>query len=542
MGNTVATRVGPSVDPAGKTPPRAEKPAMAGLDPFAGQILALQRQYGNRHVSRLIQRWDGPEHREIGDTQKGEQSGRILLDSHKKDLPERTKPVNEWPKQWRELYEKGDDSQKKLLTDGLTYGEIVGLSGDLYKDFDALNRAPLRELYDLVPLIRKGGGTGALEKATGGRYLTLAKENESHFSNVPMGKRNIDLWNKGHAAAIVAAQAGDANRAWALNAAADHYLTDAFSGGHIRVKRHDLHAKGKIGDVQSKAQHDLDNENGVEVHNGRGDVWIAYGDNMLNDSRNAKNRKLVEEAVVLSKKDIADALAQRAAYKPPADGMFEAEKLVPHALAPGDHRWNAWDKTKEYAGLVKDELPGIVAGMFVDDNRVRAWVRKQPPESIGRQSVADRARMINVMLSGATFDDDEQSILRILQASVAAGDQVALIDTVGGYKIIDSFNGAEETKLRNLYRASYYGFTNADHAFKMTWSCIDGRTSEWEESMIADILELNPARRTIVEMIGRRAGGGAKGADRDFRNGMSELRDQLDGYDEKKVNGLFPGM
>jgi hypothetical protein len=447
----------------------------------------------------------------------------------------------------RKLHADGSDLQKRVLEKGLSYGEIVALSGDLYTDFNALNKAPLREIYDLVPMMYRLPGdkfvpTKQLEEASGGRYLALAKENEAHFTNVRPGHANIDVWRSNHAAAINVARNGNANLAWAMNAAADHFLTDAFSGGHIRVPRAKLHAEGKPGDIKSKIFHDLDNEYGVEVTNLRGDKpWTAYGDEMLKDTRNTQNRTLAEEAVTLSKQDIADALAQRRNYPEPKDGtIFAAQKLVPFPIDPSKNRWGVTDLAKEVASVAAKELPGQISAIWQDDNRARAWIKRQSPAALGRQSVADRKRMIKVLLDGPTLDDDENAILSVLRASVGAGDQVDVINTVGAHGMVDDFDGSEYTLIRALLRAGYYGQTDHGTAFRLIDACIDGWTHEWEESMIVDILELQPNGRGLVEQVGQKYGGKAKGPDKDFRNGIHELEDQLDGSDETKLHHLFP--
>jgi hypothetical protein len=395
--------------------------------------------------------------------------------------------------------------------------------------------------------VQPGGefaSTKQLEEASGGRYLALAKENEAHFTNVRPGHANIDVWWRNHAAAINAARNGKtkANLAWGMNAAADHFLTDAFSGGHIRVPRARLHAEGTKGDIKSKIAHDLDNEYGVEVTNLRGDPpWIAFGDNMLEDSRNTRNKALAVEAVELSKQDIADALAQGQSYPEPKDGtIFAAQRLVPHPTNPSKNRWGTTDKAKELGHLAKTELPGQITAIWQDDNRARAWIKRQSPGALGRQSVADRVRMIKVLLDGPTLDDDENAILRVLRASVTAGDQVAVINTVGAHRMVDDFDGSEYTQIRALLRASYYGQTDQGTAFSLITACIDGWTHEWEESMIVDILELQPNGRELVARVGQKYGGKAKGPDKDFRNGMHELEGELDGSDERKLHQLFP--
>jgi hypothetical protein len=90
---------------------------------------------------------------------------------------------------------------------------------------------------------------------------------------------------------------------------ADHYLTDAFSGGHIRTPRDQLTGSA-MGNIRSNVLHDLDNQFGVRVANARGDTpWIAYGDERFFTPENADNRRIVQEAVRLSRQDITDALA-----------------------------------------------------------------------------------------------------------------------------------------------------------------------------------------------------------------------------------------
>ena len=131
------------------------------------------------------------------------------------------------------------------------------------------------------------------------------------------------------------------NSAWGQSAIADHFLTDAFSGGHVRVERKKLMDRGALGNVESKILHDLDNEHGVEVTNDRGDdPWIAYGDDFLSDTRNSRNKALAEEAVRFARQDIADALDRRAGYAAPvARTVFAAQRLVPRPVDPSRDRW-----------------------------------------------------------------------------------------------------------------------------------------------------------------------------------------------------------
>jgi hypothetical protein len=328
------------------------------------------------------------------------------------------------------------------------YGSFTNSSGQTQSPFEALDIAPLTEIVKLIPLIRSSATTTSqLQEATGGRYLALAEKNISHFSNVSVGKRNIDVWRMMHKDAVMAAQqtATDqkfANRAWGINAAADHFLTDAFSAGHLRTPRETLLAEGTLGNIESKILHDLDNTYGVEVTNDRKDpAWIAYGDDNYSRPENATNRRIALEAVELSKRDISDAIAQGSAYVIP--DTFAAEKLVPHPVDASKDRWTgrsptyvagpdgtvirqADDYTQMRDRIIAHEAPGIIAGFFNDDDQIRAWVSSTDVAALGRQPVAEKIRMIETLLSGWISDGDMVAIEKICQSVTTPGEMAQL--------------------------------------------------------------------------------------------------------------------
>lgn len=415
-----------------------ESEAHQAAGTFAAENTAGQGPSLTRIATPAIQKWDSPEHVQLGEQPSGAQTGFITLTSHDRDLPQRHEPIEKWPKQWQREW---TTEQLRAITKGLTYGEMIALSGDFYAGYPALDRAPLREIIDLIPLIRNGASTSELQSATGGRYLALAKQNESHFSNVPEGHRNIDFWRAGHIEAIKVARTGDANRAWGLNAAADHYLTDAFSGGHLRVERDKLMGS-TLGNIESKIEHDLDNEYGVAVTNKRGDRWIAYGDEHLNTPANAQNHKYVEEAVRLSQRDIEAALAQRASYPMPTkDTQFAAQQLVPEPV-PADAEHDRWsgripemgpdgplpnDYTAMRDRVIAHEAPGVVADMFSDDDQVRDWVQRQDGPAMQQVSVDEKIRMIKVLLESWWISDDDVKTIEGICQSVAKSEDMARI-------------------------------------------------------------------------------------------------------------------
>ena len=414
-------------------------------------IIVSRSQYAISHAPPTIQRWDAPEHIELGERAGGATSGLVTLECHNQDFPQRKLPMVTWPLQWRQLCSRGTHEQKRAIVQGLTYGEIMALSGDLYASFTELNRASLREIYDLIPLVRGYATTTQLQAATGGRYLALAQRNESHFSNVRPGHRSIDTWREMHIQAIQAARSRNANLAWAVNAAADHFLTDSFCSGHIRTPRSRLMGSN-LRNIESKILHDLDNEYGVVVTNRRGDpAWIAYGEGerMFADPRNRRNLQLAEEAVRLSRSDISAALSQGNAYpSPQPSSVFQAELLVPTAIDPSQDRWTGRSPTymidpasgqsvrqpDDYSTMrdkvIVKEAPGIVAGFFNDDNQIRTWVANQSLAAIGRQPPGQKIRMINTLMDGWISDADVAAIERICHSVIDAGEMATIRNAI----------------------------------------------------------------------------------------------------------------
>ena len=146
------------------------------------------------------------------------------------------------------------DPSIKVTVNGvvLDYGTLIAMSGDLFGSDADLAAAPPDQLKEIAALIEEEKKTGKLIdtprwiKATRGKYLDLAAKNEAHFapSNpdfvASSGKSSADhkgSWESQHRKAIGASRAGDKDKALMLNAFGDHFLTDAFSAGHLFNKR-----------------------------------------------------------------------------------------------------------------------------------------------------------------------------------------------------------------------------------------------------------------------------------------------------------------
>jgi len=197
----------------------------------ANPVLALQRQAGNAAVAALVrtrrgsgpfsassaptvQRWIGSEHRDIGDASGGQ------------DV----------------------DLGNGVL---LTWGQVIAIAGDEYPDIDALradaksNPARIRAALEHAEVLdaRTAGlpePSEAEKKAHVADYIGLLLTNVQHFAEGGA----IDRWRDEHSKALgqalnagIAGRPADLEAARATEAFGEHFLTDAFSGGHVRTPR-----------------------------------------------------------------------------------------------------------------------------------------------------------------------------------------------------------------------------------------------------------------------------------------------------------------
>lgn len=184
----------------------------------------------------------------------------------------------------------------------------------------------------------KALGSSGDVKATlimGPRYLQLAATNYDHF-----GEGALAAYRAAHSLAIgiAAYQSNHDIRilqlAYIYNAIADHFLTDIFSAGHLRVQRKQFHTWSVVAgfnmsasDYLAKYVHDEDSKYGLNVENARGDHWMCFGDAYCFDTKNQQNLQICEEAASLSKQEIFDAW-NTGAY--PANPPYAAENLIPN--------------------------------------------------------------------------------------------------------------------------------------------------------------------------------------------------------------------
>lgn len=218
------------------------------------------------------------------------------------------------------VMQKEIDAVKQAIKDGKAPHEA----------YDALGDTLSEEWNKLT-----GGGSFVSALFPLGRYLKLAANNTDHF-----GEWARLAYIAGHTGALQTAVAARTNqdeqqleRAYAMNAFADHFLTDLFSAGHLRVPRKEMAAvvtPSDLGSLVTRFMHDEDSKFGLKVRNAHGDQWRAYGDKRYFDASDADNRTQVNLAVQASADEI---FAAYLSGNVPAPSTFAALQRLPDLTA-----------------------------------------------------------------------------------------------------------------------------------------------------------------------------------------------------------------
>ncbi|ADO68780.1 uncharacterized protein STAUR_0976 [Stigmatella aurantiaca DW4/3-1] len=175
----------------------------------------------------------------------------------------------------------------------LTYGEVVALAGDYYGTPEELAEELTPAVADAIRGVTpQDEGTFLLNTHRGWfDYASLANENQDHFAPRSWGR-----YARHHREALFLALDKDLDAALVRNAFADHFLTDAFASGHLRVPRDLL--VGLSGALPTRKMHDEENVQGLWVRSASGFVWRSYGDDHL--GTNPVHLTLTAHAVGLS--------------------------------------------------------------------------------------------------------------------------------------------------------------------------------------------------------------------------------------------------
>ncbi|KAF4337497.1 phosphatidylcholine-hydrolyzing phospholipase c [Fusarium beomiforme] len=232
-----------------------------------------------------------------------------------------------------------------------------------------------------VPGLSQGDLNDQLNTATGDgpSYLRLAQINLDHF-----GQDAVTAYNAGQYCALKAAAEGNLELGYAMNAFADHYLGDCFASGHFRTPRRILHGstdgweaawsalsgmvqnkreggeflkgamKVMVPDLLSMLMHNEDNALGITVTNKQGTKFTIWGDKQLFESKNAKNKEIMKQALQASVDEVYEAFESKTA-NPPADRLsYRAWNYAPLHVVDSEghsplfiqHEFSWWDKIK----------------------------------------------------------------------------------------------------------------------------------------------------------------------------------------------------
>jgi hypothetical protein len=189
-------------------------------------------------------------------------------------------------------------------------------------------------------------------------------------------------------------------------------------------------------------------------------------------------------------------------------------------------------------------------GLDGGDADVRDAVGSKTNAELAAISSPRRAQMMRRCASGMSFNEDEDAILQLVRASILAGDLPVTIDAANAYDLLAASDFSQYTTLRTLFRVHYYPSVGLPVAMAYIRHCMVGKTNEWHEAMIMDILEakrwvnsdgevvaglplVKSEASQLIEQIGLEFEGGG------FDGGIIELEEQLDGADEDRLHMIF---
>ena len=377
-------------------------------EPATSVLLGLQRTAGNRAVARMLKadrprlaRYESPEHVDIGDRYAAELAAWVTTDEGRAWVAKYglQEDVGGLESDWYALGKRKIGAGPMALSPG----EIIALHGDFYEHWTDFATAPVEEVKEIltgIHLEREGKLENAnaryeeitkkYRKDSKQHYLELAKRNTPHFT--PGNRRQ---WRKMHTEALelakrttkgkgifTAAQFGDQGaghdpefeKALFIDAAAGHFLTDAFASGHLfdkdalevaitmYLRDHTpkpdnpemstyygiVGAAGAMPQLVLKNVHDRMNREGFEVTNGRGMKWRTFGDQYLAKAQDTQ--RIAALAIYVSRRQVYQARA--GADPDPA----KVESFLPDQASID----RATEVAKSYIPWAVSEISGLI--------------------------------------------------------------------------------------------------------------------------------------------------------------------------------------
>lgn len=122
------------------------------------------------------------------------------------------------------------------------------------------------------------------------------------------------------------------------------------------------------------------------------------------------------------------------------------------------------------------------------DGIIRDDVAQMSDAELAALPASRRAQLIRRCMSGVAMNADEDTTLRILNSSLAAGSLVATVDAANAFDILSAMNFSQYTTTRTLFQRHYYAQMSQANALTYLRRCLDGITVGFQEAMIIDIL------------------------------------------------------
>lgn len=344
--------------------------------------------------------WSGAEHKQLGDLgfeKACEKFKKLGIEACEKNILHR--------------------ADKKLP---MSYGQVLAL-GDFYLKADKafLETRRVNSIKKLFKCIDKEGKVHEEQKENpevsypdctwvnvlhGGDYLNVVTKNYEHFT-----WDNMRAYVKTHERAIAYAIAAHKlikkgrkdtaellfNKALYINAFADHFLTDAFAAGHLRVPRRELKnwAKkntmklvgGYVGDGLSMILHDFEGKNdqneevGLKVKNSLNIEWTTRSDKQLNVCAKEEDLhiQMPLKAVMASVNELF--IAYQTGEKP--SGTFAATWFVPFPDDSGlTSKWQnilESETGRKKIKMMRDHLPAPLQ-VIVKRRYIRRMIKNLP--------------------------------------------------------------------------------------------------------------------------------------------------------------------
>jgi hypothetical protein len=162
------------------------------------------------------------------------------------------------------------------------------------------------------------------------------------------------------------------------------------------------------------------------------------------------------------------------------------------------------------AGELRPSMSDSAYKLSADDaGTIRDKIKSLGPEGLKKTGAVERVRWIRRLIRGAVFDRDREAVVSVLSASKDVGELVIVIDAADAYDIMRSFGSLDSlafsrTSLDGQFMRGYYSGTATVTAIRLIEKCIVGETSNWEKSIVANILEVRGDVKEIVTEIGRK--------------------------------------